>query len=216
MRHAILSEKIQQILPAAQIIVSDLPQVPEIQLFLLDAAFGEYRMSDEEIQTAMNNPYYWVFCWASGQVLARWILDNKQQFINKTVVDFGSGSGIAAIAAKLAGAKRVIACDLDPDAILASRANAELNQVKLEYLENFNDLNDQVDMIIVADVLYDKGNLIWLDKFIKAAKQTIIADSRIKNFSHPSYKKIACTNSFTLPDLDESQEFRQVTLYKSY
>lgn len=80
MRHAILSEKIQQILPTAQIIASDLPQVSEIQLFLLDAAFGEYRMNSEEIQTAMNNPYYWVFCWASGQALARWILDNKQLF----------------------------------------------------------------------------------------------------------------------------------------
>lgn len=71
-------------------------------------------------------------------------------------------------------------------------------------------------MIIVADVLYDKGNLMWLDKFINVANQTVIADSRIKNFSHPSYEKIASMNSFTLPDLDESQEFRQVTLYKSF
>lgn len=215
MQHVILSEKIQQILPTAKIIATPLPQVPEIELFLLDAAFGDYRMSQEEIQTAMNNPYYWVFCWASGQVLARWILDNKKQFENKTIIDFGCGSGIAAIAAKMAGAKHVIACDIDPDAIIASKANAELNQVQLEYLNDFNNLDKHIDMIIVADVLYDKANLSWLDLFVQKANQTIIADSRIKNFSHPSYKKTSSMQSFTLPDLDESQEFRHVTLYES-
>ncbi|MFW8591143.1 50S ribosomal protein L11 methyltransferase [Glaciecola sp. 2405UD65-10] len=47
----------------------------------------------------------------------------------KTVVDFGCGSGILAIAALLLGAKEVIGIDIDPQAIQASRDNAERNSV---------------------------------------------------------------------------------------
>lgn len=46
----------------------------------------------------------------------------------QTVLDFGCGSGILAIAAALLGA-RVIAVDYDDQAVLATRENAEFNQV---------------------------------------------------------------------------------------
>ncbi|CAM2982964.1 50S ribosomal protein L11 methyltransferase [Vibrio rarus] len=49
---------------------------------------------------------------------------------DKTVVDFGCGSGILAIAAIKLGAKKVIGIDIDPQAIIASTANAERNGVK--------------------------------------------------------------------------------------
>lgn len=45
------------------------------------------------------------------------------------VIDFGCGSGILAIAALKLGAKRVIGIDIDPQAITASRDNAERNHV---------------------------------------------------------------------------------------
>ncbi|WP_421198279.1 50S ribosomal protein L11 methyltransferase [Aeromonas enteropelogenes] len=47
----------------------------------------------------------------------------------KTVVDFGCGSGILGIAALKLGAARVIGIDIDPQAIQASRDNAERNGV---------------------------------------------------------------------------------------
>jgi len=47
----------------------------------------------------------------------------------QTVVDYGCGSGILAIAAARLGAARVIAVDNDPQALLATRDNAERNQV---------------------------------------------------------------------------------------
>ena len=49
--------------------------------------------------------------------------------VGKTVVDFGCGSGILAIAALKLGAARVIGIDIDPQAIQASRDNAERNGV---------------------------------------------------------------------------------------
>ena len=45
------------------------------------------------------------------------------------VLDYGCGSGILAIAALLLGAAEAIAVDLDPQALLATRANAALNGV---------------------------------------------------------------------------------------
>lgn len=46
-----------------------------------------------------------------------------------TVLDYGCGSGILAIAACLYGAQRVIAVDIDPQALQATRQNAETNGV---------------------------------------------------------------------------------------
>lgn len=52
----------------------------------------------------------------------------------KTVIDFGCGSGILAIAAIKLGAEKVIGIDIDPQALIASKDNAERNGVadKLE------------------------------------------------------------------------------------
>ena len=48
---------------------------------------------------------------------------------NQTVIDFGCGSGILAIAAVLLGATRAIGVDIDPQAIRATVDNAEKNQI---------------------------------------------------------------------------------------
>lgn len=48
----------------------------------------------------------------------------------KTVLDFGCGSGILAIAALLLGAERAVCVDIDPQALTATRNNAEANQVQ--------------------------------------------------------------------------------------
>lgn len=45
------------------------------------------------------------------------------------VIDYGCGSGILAIAAALLGARQVIAIDNDPQAIIASESNRELNRI---------------------------------------------------------------------------------------
>lgn len=47
----------------------------------------------------------------------------------KTVVDYGCGSGILAIAAALLGAEKVYCVDNDPQALLATRQNSERNQI---------------------------------------------------------------------------------------
>ncbi len=48
------------------------------------------------------------------------------------VLDVGCGTGILAIAAAKLGAKRVVALDIDPEAVAAARHNLELNRVSVE------------------------------------------------------------------------------------
>ncbi|MCG6200170.1 50S ribosomal protein L11 methyltransferase [Psychromonas antarctica] len=73
-----------------------------------------------------------------------------QELQDKVVIDFGCGSGILAIAALKLGAKRVIGIDIDPQAITASRDNAQRNNVS-EQLELY--LPDDLPKGILADVL---------------------------------------------------------------
>ncbi|MCE0490141.1 50S ribosomal protein L11 methyltransferase [Pantoea sp. Mb-10] len=73
----------------------------------------------------------------------------------KTVIDFGCGSGILAIAALKLGAAQAIGIDIDPQAIQASRDNAERNGVadRLSlYLPHQQPANLQAD-VVVANIL---------------------------------------------------------------
>ena len=74
--------------------------------------------------------------------------------VGKTVIDFGCGSGVLAIAALKLGAARVLGVDNDPQALAASRDNAERNGVSdrltLSMLEDFMDAPADV---LVANIL---------------------------------------------------------------
>lgn len=57
----------------------------------------------------------------------RWLRDNLRG--GESVLDYGCGSGVLAIAAAKLGAARVVGVDVDPQAMRASTANATMNRV---------------------------------------------------------------------------------------
>lgn len=73
----------------------------------------------------------------------------------KTVIDFGCGSGILAIAAIKLGAEKVIGIDIDPQALQASRDNAERNGVadQLEVFLPQNQPEGLIADVVVANIL---------------------------------------------------------------
>ena len=209
-----LQRSLHAILPGATLERTVMPGCRDLNLWLLNADYPQEELDSEAVQRVMNNPLYWVFCWASGQVLAAYVLENPGLVRGRRVLDFGCGSGVVAIAAALAGAREVVACDIDALAIEATRANAALNGVDLVLADDFGNVDGELDLILVADVLYDRANLRWLDRFVARSSTVLVADSRVKAFHHPPYRQVARHASCTIPDLDESAEFRDVRLYR--
>lgn len=87
----------------------------------------------------------------------------KQSIEGKTIIDYGCGSGILAIAALLLGAKKAVGVDIDPQALTASKDNLKRNQLKSNQLQLFlakNYTKPQPADIVVANIL--AGPLIKL------------------------------------------------------
>lgn len=209
---AFLQNALSELLGDARLSITTLPDT-DLRLWLIDADNMDRAFSAEETRCILEEPPYWSFCWASGLVLARWLAEHPEWVRGKHVLDFGAGSGVAAIAAAKAGAAEVVACDLDPLALQACRANAALNGVTLSYSEDFFAETDRFDLIIVADVLYDRANLPLLDHFLSRGHEALVADSRVRDFQHPLYERLDILDACTWPDLAEPAEFRRVSLY---
>ncbi|WOJ95093.1 50S ribosomal protein L11 methyltransferase [Congregibacter variabilis] len=204
---------LQQILPEAQLDVQSVLPEHTLLLLLIRDVLSQRHLDADTSRRVMDNPLYWILCWASGRVLAAYILEHPELVRGRRVLDFGCGSGVVAIAAAMVGAKEVIACDIDPLALKATAYNAALNACSVTLCDDFEAVRGPVDLILVADVLYDRANLVWLDRFIARADTVLVADSRVRNFDVPPYQKICEQDSCTVPDMDEAREFNRVSLY---
>lgn len=77
---------------------------------------------------------------------------DRSEIAGQTVIDYGCGSGILAIAAALLGAERVIGVDNDPQALQATRDNAARNGVEIDtYLPA--DCPDVTADLVLANIL---------------------------------------------------------------
>jgi predicted nicotinamide N-methyase len=211
--HSRLLNNLRKTVRQGNLKVTQLPQCPEIKLYLLDDDYPREKLPDEEMQAILNSPAYWAFCWASGQAFAKFIVTNRELFRGKSVLDFGSGSGVVAIAAAKAGADTVYACDIDELAIEAIEANAILNQVSIQTCRRVSEALVKPDLIIAADVLYDRDNHHYLNEFPHLAEQVLLADSRMKTADVPNYHVIAEFSCHTLPELQEFEQYNHVKIY---
>ncbi len=213
--HEKLQNHLRETVSEGTLYPTALPLCPEVKLYLLGDDYPRGRLDYDEMMAIINAPAYWAFCWASGQVLARYILQNPGRFRGKRIIDFGAGSGVVGVAAKLAGAAKVIACDIDPSALLACEANANLNQVEIALLADIYELEEKADWIIAADVLYDRENFPFISELPNMADKVLIADSRVKEDKLGDYEIVNRVTATTIPDLDEFKEFNDVRVYEA-
>lgn len=104
---------------------------------------------------------YWAELWPSGRALAAWLLaGHAGRIVGRSVLDLGAGLGLGAVAAALAGAIRVVASDVDPEALPYVAGNAaragvgdRVEVVRLDWCSD--SLPTGFDLVLGADVLYD-------------------------------------------------------------
>ncbi len=101
------------------------PLVPELKLRLVTAASPWWTTTPEALAAEGIPEPFWGFAWAGGQSLARYILDHPETVRGKSVLDFGTGGGVVALAALAAGAAFITATEIDPWAIVACEMNLE-------------------------------------------------------------------------------------------
>jgi predicted nicotinamide N-methyase len=142
----------------ANTLVSAPPLAPEIRLHLATQVTPIWQATEESLSRWGTPPPFWAFAWAGGQALARYILDHPEIVAGRDVLDLASGSGIVAIAAATAGARRVVAADIDSFAATAIVLNAVLNDVDIAI--ETRDLLDRGaagwGVVLAGDVCYEE------------------------------------------------------------
>ncbi|WP_329102200.1 50S ribosomal protein L11 methyltransferase [Micromonospora sp. NBC_01699] len=136
----------------------EVPFVPEVRLHLAEDAIVWWARMEAEAGAVLAPPY-WASAWPGGQALARYVLDHPEAVTGLRVLDLAAGSGLAAIAAGLAGAATVIANDIDPYALAVIGMNARANEVEVDQADG--DLLDgdgfAADLVLAGDVFYRRA-----------------------------------------------------------
>ena len=187
------------------------PLTPEIQLNLASEALPLWTKTEEELAASGLPPPYWAFAWAGGQALARYLLDNPAMIAGKQVLDLGAGSGLTGIAAMRAGAKSVMAVDIDAFAIAAIELNARANAVALHACcDDVLDRREKIaDLVLVGDLFYEKpfANrvLMFLDAQIAAGATCLIGDPGRSYLPKERVRAIATYSVPVSRDLEDNE-----------
>ena len=155
--------------------------VPEIELHLAHEVLPIWEMTEKALNESGLAPPYWAFSWAGGQALARYLLDHPETVRGRTVLDFAAGCGIAAIAAHRAGARRVLAADIDPFAAAAATMNAQRNGATIEITtRDLIGAPGAWEVILAGDICYERPTAeavtAWLGTLAKAGALVLVGD----------------------------------------
>ena len=199
------------------------PLVPEIELHL---AAEVMRLWGETESIAAANasglgtlpPPYWAFAWPGGQALARYILDNSDDVRDRSVLDFGAGSGLVAIAAAKAGAYCAVAAETDALAVAAIDLNSRANGVFVEPIGiDIIGTNPRWNTVLAGDMCYERPvaeRLVpWLRDLARHGVRVLLGDPGRAYFPTSGMHKLASYAVPTSLDL-EDREVRETSVYR--
>jgi predicted nicotinamide N-methyase len=162
-----------------RLVLGPVRAVPELVLYAAHPGSGLKALAAE---AGIDGPPYWAYAWSGGLALARHLLDHPALVAGRRVLDLGAGSGLVAIAAAKAGARSVVAVDIDPFAAIAIRMNAAANGVGVALIRRdiTTEALPEVDLVLAGDVLYDAEvsarMLPFLERCQEAGIDVLIGD----------------------------------------
>lgn len=193
------------------------PFVPEIRLHLAEDAIVWWARMEAEAGHALPAPY-WASVWAGGQALARYVLDHPREVAGRQVLDFATGSGLAGIAAALAGAASVTANDVDPYAFAVVSLNARANGVEVSITDG--DLLEsvpQTDLLLAGDVFYDAEMAARVLPFLErvaASGATVLVGDPGRGHLPPGRMQVMATYQVPTTEAFVDSPLRQVQVLR--
>jgi predicted nicotinamide N-methyase len=137
--------------------LSPVPGLEDIRLHLADEVLPLWHAVQVETADPDAALPYWAVAWAGGLAIARYLRAHPEVVAGRRVFDLGSGSGLCAIVAMLAGAAKATGADVDAFAAAAIELNARANGCPVTVVRR--DVLDEeppdVDLILAGDCWYD-------------------------------------------------------------
>ncbi|MBK8173875.1 MAG: methyltransferase [Rhodospirillales bacterium] len=184
------------------------PLVPEISLRLASKSVPIWQATESALEQIGVEPPYWAFCWPGGQALARFLIDAPDRVAGRSVLDFGAGCGIAAIAAARCGGV-AYANEIDPLANTAVAMNAALNGVTVT--TEPGDLIDSArsgwGIVLAGDICYERKfaerAIGWLRRLVRSGSDVLLADPGRAYVPSSGLDALACYEVPTSLDLED-------------
>jgi predicted nicotinamide N-methyase len=185
------------------------PLVPEIRLHLADRVMPLWEALARDASEPELPPPYWAFAWAGGQGLARYLLDHPEVVAGRRVIDLATGSGLCAIAALLAGAREILAIDIDPWARDAVALNASANGVHVPFSDE--DVLDgeplDVEVALAGDIGYEWAlavrGIAWLRRMAASGAMVLVGDPERHHLPREGLEAMAVYEVPTAVDLEQ-------------
>ena len=158
------------------------PGLEEVRLHLADDVLPLWHAAQVETRDPDAPLPYWAFAWAGGLAIGRHLRAQPAVVAGRRVFDLGSGSGLCAIAAMLAGALSAAGSDIDPFAAAAIPLNARANRCRVDAVRRdvLDDEPPEVDVILAADCWYEAALaervLPWLRRAHERGIEVLVGD----------------------------------------
>jgi predicted nicotinamide N-methyase len=185
------------------------PGAEWIQLHLADDALALWQATRAATGDADEPIPFWGIAWGGGLAVTRYLRDHPEAAAGRRVLDLGTGSGLCAIAAKLAGATAVTAVDIDRFAIAAVELNARVNRQRVVTLHA--DLLDEeppeVDLILAGDCWYEETAALratgWLRQAWQRGIDVLLGDPGRRYLPLESLREMASYDVRSTSDIED-------------